>query len=340
MNISSEQPFSLPKEVITTSYQEPPDEKEFVQYLIASILKSYVRPSILVFGILGNVLSIIVLLQRNMRSITTFRYMTFLALSDCVALVVMLQSWTGYHIQVNNDAVCKIFTFLFYFSIHFSVTILTVMTIERFIIVSFPLKSRIWISLKRTNNVIGFVSLFILALDGHNLFTRTALVIGGNVRCSYSWYYSPYSKYGYFIVYVYPWIDAFIYSFIPLTLIFIFNLLIILKLKEKSVISDSKVQGSCDGQSDSNTMRQVTIMLLTVAICFLVLTSPIAVILVVEHIWDPYQSDPLTQATYSMVRRIVNNMMYLNHAINFMLYMGTGTGFRRQLIKLVMCKNK
>lgn len=60
-------------------------------------------------------------------------------------------------------------------------------------------------------------------------------------------------------------------------------------------------------------------MLLFVTCAFLVLVGPLAVIIVIErYLWFPVT--PREEAMYYLTRSIVNNLLYTNHAITFILY--------------------
>lgn len=62
-------------------------------------------------------------------------------------------------------------------------------------------------------------------------------------------------------------------------------------------------------------------MLLLVTCTFLLLVGPMAVIIVVEReIAGWMQASNYNQALFHLVRTIINNLSYTNHAINFILY--------------------
>ncbi|KAK7489478.1 hypothetical protein BaRGS_00019277 [Batillaria attramentaria] len=83
----------------------------------------------------------------------------------------------------------------------------------------------------------------------------------------------------------------------------------------------------------SNSSAQLTRMLLTVSVTFLVLTLPAGVFVVLFRQWNP--SAGYQKALFSLVRDITFNLMYTNHAINFLLYCLSGTRFRAKAASII-----
>ncbi len=72
--------------------------------------------------------------------------MAVMAASD---FLVLLSHGVLYYFWLQNDvpyAVCKIGTFVFYFSVHLSVALLVAMTMEKWIGIKYPLQSAVWIT--------------------------------------------------------------------------------------------------------------------------------------------------------------------------------------------------
>ena len=132
------------------------------------------------------------------------------------------------------------------------------------------------------------------------------------------------------------------YSFIPLTILFILNILIIYEVqsagaKQRNLIAAQT--GATPGKEVAATERQITTMLLTSTMSFLVLTSPMACLLIIERIWD-YSADPYATATWGLLRAISANLMFTNHAINIGLYLVSAAQFRRQFLYIYYCNRQ
>ncbi|KAK7478700.1 hypothetical protein BaRGS_00030085 [Batillaria attramentaria] len=90
------------------------------------------------------------------------------------------------------------------------------------------------------------------------------------------------------------------------------------------------------GQRDvtkSTSSTQLTRMLLTVSVAFLVLTLPMGVFVVLFRYWNPHSG--YEKALFSLVRDIADNLMFTNHAINFLLYCLSGARFRSKAASII-----
>ena len=70
-------------------------------------------------------------------------------------------------------------------------------------------------------------------------------------------------------------------------------------------------------------------MLLSVTTAFLILTTPIAVTIILEKLWK-FQGNPYNVAVWRLLRAITANLMYTQHAINFFLYFASNKSFREE----------
>ena len=82
---------------------------------IAQQIELYTYPVLLVIGTLGNLLSLIVLIQ--MRQHSVYRYLTFMSIADTVVLYIgllreLLLS-SNFHIHIEGTLLCKLHVFFF-----------------------------------------------------------------------------------------------------------------------------------------------------------------------------------------------------------------------------------
>ena len=140
----------------------------------------------------------------------------------------------------------------------------------------------------------------------------------------------------FFLYRVYPWIDSIMYCILPMTSLFVLNIVMMRHMKQviRTRQSMQHLNGGDTHVSQSN-QRQMTNMLLLVSFSFLVLTGPIGTFLVVRrNAWNP--QTPKEKAIMSLLYSIINNMAYTNHAINFVFYCFSGQRFRNELKR--MCR--
>ena len=247
-------------------------------------------PLIFLIGIPGNCLAFIITVK-NKPATSTSSYIGALSVADNLVLLLVLTNWTsgkfGYTVRDISDVLCATLQFLFYFALHSAVSILMAMTAERFVLVTFPLKAKKLCTRRRSMIIIGVTVLFIFAVDGHNLFTRRLMVTSvtkGEALCLSTRYVDENSPHGYFFKKVWPWIDASMYSFIPLTTILILNILIIVQLRRDNKARSTMCQQ--DHTKDDIQQKQLTRTLLTVSFAFIILTSPIAFQVLLARVWN------------------------------------------------------
>jgi hypothetical protein len=116
------------------------------------------------------------------------------------------------------------------------------MTLERFIAVALPLQANRLCTVKRAKLATMSLFLIVFAINFHFLITHS-LVKRADKGCQ-----STSETYDLFINKIWPWIDASIYSFIPLTLLIVFNVLIVFNLlkasKKMSKLNSSSIEAA------------------------------------------------------------------------------------------------
>ncbi|KAL8576662.1 hypothetical protein ACOMHN_025137 [Nucella lapillus] len=387
--------------------------EDFTEVKVAVLIDRIYIPVVVVLGVMGNVLSFLTLVFSPLRNTSTCVYMAAIAVLDTVILVldlcVLLRGYMGHtRFYLSNDWACGFHNFLFYFAIHFDVLLLLAMTVDRFIVVKFPLKAPRMCTSKSAVKATAIIGVFSFLLNIQIFFTRR-LGESGNpddpLKC---WYPDP--NVDYFMKKFYTWIDASIYSFVPCFSLLILNVLIIRQLRtsrkfsrqftetrtrknasgmkassEENVNSEvetsvsdvncsedfgtnsttklpdkvfSNISSAADrrngvftiskkerGKSGTASVKRkmaantnITVMFLLVSFTFLLLTSPVVIVLLVKrYYWLPSTAAERAQAR--LTHAVVDNFMYTNHAVNFLLYCVSGARFRQELNRLLaaMC---
>ncbi|CAH1796313.1 unnamed protein product [Owenia fusiformis] len=310
--------------------------EDHIEYKASEAIWKYVSPFLIFGGLIGNTLSIVVLMCSKMRQTTSSLYLSTLAVSDSLVLVLGLgrhwmRSVVGTDIREVEEWLCKAHLFLLYSAVDFSAWILVAVTIDRVITVYFPLQSK-RIS-TRTSTCVTMVVIFvvILLINGHFLFTHGTFYL--------DWYGTVYT---YLCTYIddndffhntiWTWLDLSVASLVPFLMLIICNTLIIVKLMR----SQKRRQEMNVSSSRTDHTRSMTIMLLAISFIFVILTSPI-VIYLKGHQESTKDRSPLAEARDKLVWAIVNMFLYLNNAINFFMYCLSGGRFREEMRKLFCC---
>ena len=298
-------------------------------YQVAKIINNYKFYILLVLACIGNGLSIYAVRHRIKTSSSCF-YIVNLAVCDSLVIFnkVAYYILSRFYIDLGHWG-CKISSYITNASLCWSVWLVVLMTCERFVAIIWPLKAMTWLSVKRAKLMVVAIYVTMAAFNSAYLVTSTSLYLGGSARCgTLGKYRELFNK---------TWIpmETSVVTYIPLILIFLLNVSMILKIKEAR-----RKQAELRVESQENS-GQVTAMLLTVSIAFFVLTIPrsLFLILVKQGIWD-YMATPYSYSVYLLINTILRLLADLNHCVNFLLYVASGSSFRKEIRKLCPCSCK
>ncbi|XKL62202.1 hypothetical protein PGB90_002035 [Kerria lacca] len=336
-------PEGMDLEALTTLYCTPVNETSPTpnittpDELFLSSTRFYIQriltPVAVFIGVIGNSITIAVLTQHGMKS-STNTYLTALAVSDLIYLIcsflLSLQHYSGIG-DIKYYFYWKILPFV-YWCIDASSgtsTWLTVsFTLERYIAVCHPLRGRILCTETRARKVIACVAIF-------NLLTTATT--------SFEWeicYKDRQSlkltetELGQNVVYkaVYYWFTAFVFVYIPLALLCVFNTLLVGAVqnsqKQRNGLTQVKRNGISSRERQEN---KITMALVAVVLLFIICQIPTTIWLIVSIFYSPQEKSPGDNYKRGL-GNIFNFLMCMNAATNFILYCAMSDKYRRTLI--------
>ena len=211
---------------------------------------------------------------------------------------------------------CKLILFLGIFSSQWSSWLLTVMSIEKFFALYFPLKTRSICTVVMAKRVTFFVTLILMAANVQHLFVWEVDVLPNGFRYCLMNVPEPYISRIVRINYA-------LYSLAPFTIMVLINGMIIYKFMRTSCVRD---QGGTEStnQALSKSANRGTAMLITVSLAFLILTGPVAITYVI-----------VTVTIDSVGDAVITTMRYSNNSINAVLYCVSGSRFRNELMNIL-----
>ena len=292
---------------------------------------------ILLIGVIGNGLSFAFTCRPSLRQNSFYRYLATLSLVD---LLHLLFGCTNMIFRLaTNDA----FRFVniwgcetnFYFgttSGMISGHLLAAVSIERFICISYPLRCRDWFSPRKTSVLIAFIVMVdILFLS------------------PYPTYYSPlkYVDIGDRSVGVcvqnlpalYTLAVACVYSYGPLAIISIMNVLLLVRLvKNREELRNMDVGRSVMDKRKVDILKTIPV-LLSVTLAYMLTTGPLATMYILRllgHRWTYLDlQDEEGSCTVFLGWTILSLLRLVNYAINFYLYCLTSGNFRKGMRQLL-----
>lgn len=142
--------------------------KELIDFLQGELSLIWI-----IFGTIGNLLSLAVLLRHKMRIHSTFTYLTILSLCDTFVLYFgLMRDYLvhKYEVDVHGSLLCKLHVFAFYFVLHMASWLLVAVNIDRLIAASFLSLSKKWCTPRTALKVSFIIALVLITLNSHFLY--------------------------------------------------------------------------------------------------------------------------------------------------------------------------
>ena len=281
-------------------------------------------------GIIGNVLSLIVLFHKDMATSTNV-YLAALAISDTIKLindalyfmVILMKRTKADNADMIMNNMYPYAHYIFNLAVCVTAWLTVSIAVERYISVCHPTKAISICSIPRARNVsiVVFVVVIIItipsALRYHAVHvTDTTL----NTTC----YLVRRTKLGLnknFMV-PYTWIQNLVRSILPLAVLIVLNARIINELKKERI----------KGKSLSGRNR-ITLIMIIIIIVFLVCITPDAVMSMFFG-FGYIEEDPIVKG----IREITDSLLAVNSAFNFVLYCTLSQQFRDTFCKIFEIK--
>ena len=307
--------------------------ESLVSYKLAILIAKYWNPILVPIGLVGNVLSFLIMVKPNSRKMSTCIYMAAISVNDSMMLIVIFYGWfVSYLIHKRYPLSCRIESFLSMCALQNATYQVVAMTVDKFIAVKWPHKAATYSTPKRAKCTIVVLYVCVISYNIPDFFITKMI---GTVCVSYA--------VGGVYAQIYSWLTFILNGIIPLTSLIGMNSTIIYEVKKshrrfKNFESAKKLQN----QNSVNTPRentskivenQLTLMLLLVTTLFLVLLIPTYV----RFLYFAFanRDTPGKYAGAMLFYYITTRLYFTNSGINFFLYCISGRKFREDLKKLL-----
>ncbi|ELT97917.1 hypothetical protein CAPTEDRAFT_223047 [Capitella teleta] len=269
----------------------------------------------------GNSLSLAVMCHRTMRGTSAATYLAAIAAADTFAvyfgqLPVIAKHFSDDIANLATQWQCSGRYFCLYTTGDVAVWLVLALTVDRFVAVRLPHRAKQLCTVTRASVVCLLLTILATLKNVSILFAYTVDTdAGGRGTCSFL----PALKH--YMIFVRPWVAFTLYTLIPISSVFVLNLLIIQRL--------ISVHRATKGSRSSNfAQSSLTAMFLSVSIVFVVLLTPA----MLNHATRAYREE--TSLSY-LITAILDSCSYLNHSVNFFLYCLTGRRFRAVFVAMV-----
>ena len=287
------------------------------------VLDVYMSPVIIALGLTGNMLSVIVMLQKSLRKSSSTFLLCSLAITDNVVLITFLmRSWImaafGVDIRTVSTIGCKISLFLLYFGPHLSSWTLAFVTIERLVSVAWPLRTFDYCS--RSRVIISWLAMVIclLLVNGHILWTADLMQFQSQPHCECAFD----AKYFHFAYEIFPWVDFCVMVGTFIVLLVCNTAIVIILSRARRVRNRDMVFQS--NQQNHDHVNGVTVMLISVSVVYILTTTPLTIYLLDVGL-------NVSQSLEGLISTILQILFCTNYSVNFFLYVLSGSRFRQAL---------
>ena len=340
------------------------------QYKDLTLFWQIVPVFILLFGILGNVMIIVICRRANVMSSMSV-YFIILAGSDLMSLIVSAANqWVYYMFDIDvtslNSFACKLIVWAGYVTGVLSAWILVAMTVQRAVCVLWPHRADILCSARNSKAIALSMSLFTAVLHSHLLYGLDVVTLSYGTRAvndsavTYSGVTHTNNTAGtfndathtaalcivagvYVELYFSVWglVDLLIFSVLPWLCLVVSNSVLLWTLNV-SIRQAQHSLGSAHTHGFSGRKKQassITVILFAVSTAFIILNLPMSCVQVlgfyhyaVGSLDYYYQSEVIAYCD-----ELALALWQTNSAVNFYLYCLTGSKFCRELKKMFGC---
>jgi hypothetical protein len=158
---------------VNSSFDSNMTDFDFAKKRLISVLQEELSFIWIIFGTIGNMLSLFVLLRRKMRIHSTFTYLTILSLMDTFVLYFgLLRDYMvhKYKVEISGDLFCKFHVFSFYFVLHMASWLLVAVNVDRLIASSFLSFSKKWCTPRMAIKVSVWITVSLALLNSHFIY--------------------------------------------------------------------------------------------------------------------------------------------------------------------------
>lgn len=303
--------------------------------LFRLIVWGYIGMILSLFGIIGNIITVLVLISPSMRTTSTNIYLTALSCSNILFLLIFIPSYSmryllGYQLYKTNQPpfafellLARLPTSAIYNTILLSIIYLTIaVSMDRLILVKFPLKAKRILTQRTT--LITIMSIYVFSIVYCIPYWLEQRYIPELKQCRFTSIGQKIHKYTRIYIYI-P--VVYLIPFVTLTCI---NVTIILNL-----IAKKRRKNHLCGKANKKQKADyhITLMLVTVIIVFVLCQLPLLIL----NAWfaiDPHGS--YHSFWFHSLNVIGILLIVFNTSTNFLLYCFFGQKFRQTLIEFIL----
>ena len=306
-------------------------------FKIASYINDYWFPILIPIGLIGNTLSLLVMIKPNNRKMSTCIYMVAISINDNLMMLLALHNWSLRMVGFEWPLVqCKLINWLTASVLQNSRYQILAMTVDKYIAVKWPHRAATYSTPRKVQFILIGIFIFTLIYNVFHIFLSS--MVKGKCRAN---------AVGGTILKVFTWVNFLNNGIIPISMLIYMNYFIVQTIKHSGKMFGSKFQHDTSHmkmgmdtrqRKMKNAENQVTIMLLLVTTLFIILQIPtytryIYMAFVVQDTHSKF-------ASLILFSFITHALLVPSNGINFFLYCISGKKFRDDLKEMVCCNRQ
>ena len=295
--------------VFKSGYKRDPEEN----LVLHQILNIYLQPIIIIVGLVGNVIILLVMRNKNFSLMPLRVYISALAVTDSVVLFVgSIRQFLRHSIDIEMYEVPVLCTFTDFFltaGVSISGWLVVCLGVERALVVLFPHKAKRLTSVTKAKVAVCVVTCAMVTLSSPAFWMTDY----SSLTCEYRKEFVVYSRK------VKGWIVLIVYSVLPLVLLAIcYTILVIMVMRARKKRKEL-------GTSETPTDR-LTVTAIYICLSFMIFTAPLGIYVVFSRQYGFTRAAP---EGAHVARSVIMFWRQLNYSTNLFIYLGTNHLFRR-----------
>ena len=330
--------------IVTTGWEESEvttkdtfmeEVESYTIFKIADFIKIYWFPVLIPVGLVGNILSFLVMIKPNNKKMSTCIYMAAISINDNIMMLMCLHYYLLSAVQIHNwySFECKLHAFVALFALQNCTFLVVAMTIDKYIAIKWPHRAAIYSTPRRAKMIAGSVYICAGIYNIPHFFLSNVL----SDQCVAYSISSILSR-------VYSWFSFVLNAIIPCTMLIHMNYIIVKAVRNSHAFikaTDEPTEKGRDQGMDTrknkmkSTEKQLVIMLLLVTILFLILLCPTYFRFI--YLVFAKRDTPFKYAQSLLFSEITAKLYNSNSGINFFLYCISGQKFRNDMKEILCC---
>ena len=273
-------------------------------------------------GILANSFTIIVIIFSSLKTSVFMNLLMILGIFDILFLMTVIDVQPGLFGQLIDptEVYCSLNNYFRYVCGVVSSWVTVFLTLERFIVIHFPLNVYKYCTIKRTSKTVIALTILSCFCLVPSLYVSTLEFSDEGPIYTINWNGN--------LQMIFMFLLVFCYSIVPSLFIVLLNILMMRKLKMQESFRLSSLQHSKTLKNTSNVIM--------VCICSIFVSASIPATIVVFAYYSAGCSISFPRWLFYFTYLLDD----INHSVNFFLYCLTGSVFREALFQVLGCKKK